>query len=114
MSCPNKLSLQRRRAQNRASQRAFRERKEKHVQHLEEQLEDLETKHRTLAKSYTDLDSTHDKLKREVKQLRGELASLKSSREGSVVNSNFPSREQSLFDSFSAEGLFETGGNIEF
>lgn len=84
------------------------------MQHLEEQLEDLETKHRTLAKSYTDLDSTHDKLKREVKQLRNELASFKTSREGSVVNSNFPSREQSLFDSFSAEGLFETGGNIEF
>lgn len=84
------------------------------MQHLEEQLEDLETKHRTLAKSYTDLDSTHDKLKREVKQLRNELASFKSSRESSVVNSNLPSREQSLFDSFSAEGLFETGGDIEF
>lgn len=104
----------RRRAQNRASQRAFRERKEKHVQHLEEQLEDLETKHRTLAKSYTDLDSTHDKLKREVKQLRGELESLKSSREGSVVGSNLSSREPSLFDSFAAEGLFETGGDIGF
>ncbi|MCJ1464415.1 hypothetical protein MMC07_003028 [Pseudocyphellaria aurata] len=104
----------RRRAQNRASQRAFRERKEKHVQHLEEQLEDLETKHRTLAKSYTDLDSTHDKLKREVKQLRGELESLKSSRESSVIGSNSSSRDPSLFDSLAADGLFETGGDLGF
>ncbi|KAL8947062.1 MAG: hypothetical protein Q9222_006621, partial [Ikaeria aurantiellina] len=45
----------RRRAQNRASQRAFRERKEKHVQHLEHELETLEAKHRELQKSHSSL-----------------------------------------------------------
>jgi FtsZ-binding cell division protein ZapB len=95
--------LQRRRAQNRASQRAFRERKEKHVQRLEQQLEELETKHRELTKSYTDLDSTHDQLKREAKQLRGELDLLKSSREQSLLGI----MEPTLFDPFAADGLFE-------
>ena len=106
---PN-LSPQRRRAQNRASQRAFRERKEKHVQHLEQELETLETKHRTLTKSYTELDSTHAILKQEVQQLRSELQNLKSSRESSVAEIAQPS----IFDRFAAEGLFETGQDISF
>ena len=104
------MSLQRRRAQNRASQRAFRERKEKHVQHLEQQLEDLDTKHRTLAKSYDELDSTHETLKSEVKQLRSELQSIKSSRESSIAEI----AEPSIFDRFAAESLFETGQEISF
>lgn len=95
--------LQRRRAQNRASQRAFRERKEKHVQRLEQQLEDLETKHRELTKSYTDLDSTHDKLQREAKQLREELDLFKSSKEHSLMGI----MEPTLFDPFTTDGLFD-------
>ncbi|KAL9138471.1 MAG: hypothetical protein Q9175_000312 [Cornicularia normoerica] len=90
----------RRRAQNRASQRAFRERKEKHVQHLEHELEELEAKHRNLSRSYTDLDSTHAKLKQEVKQLRSELESVKSSPEGSV--SEHP-QSNNFFDPFSSD-----------
>lgn len=31
-----------------------------------------------------------------------------------MVGSNSSSREPSLFDSFAAEGLFETGGDIGF
>ena len=100
--------LQRRRAQNRASQRAFRERKEKHVQHLEHELEELENKHRTLEKSYTDLDSTHAQLKQEVKQLRSELESVKSSREGSTISE--PSTQSSqYFDPFASDGFFGNG-----
>src|SRR5258708_33057856 len=52
---PNYIGLtshQRRRAQNRASQRAFRERKEKHVKGLEHQLEDLHEKHQDLLQSF--------------------------------------------------------------
>ena len=101
----------RRRAQNRASQRAFRERKEKHVQHLEAELSELESKHRSLAKSYTDLDSTHAHLKREVKQLQSELESVKSSREGSV-NGNESSQPQStnFFNPFTSDGFFGADG----
>ncbi|KAK0515933.1 hypothetical protein JMJ35_001967 [Cladonia borealis] len=98
----------RRRAQNRASQRAFRERKEKHVQHLEHELEELESKHRTLEKSYTDLDSTHAQLKQEVKQLRSELESVKSSREGSISEPSTQSSSQ-YFDPFASDGFFGNG-----
>lgn len=97
----------RRRAQNRASQRAFRERKEKHVQHLEHELEELENKHRTLEKSYTDLDSTHAQLKQEVKHLRSELESVKSSREGSISEPTTQSSQ--YFDPFASDGFFGNG-----
>ena len=103
---------QRRRAQNRASQRAFRERKEKHVQHLEHELEELETKHRDLSRSYSDLDRTHAQLKQEVKQLRSELESVKSSREGSV---NENTQSNNFFDPFSSDSnLFGSGTEVRF
>ena len=115
---------QRRRAQNRASQRAFRERKEKHVQQLERQLEELEAKHRTLTQSYTTLDSTHGQLKQEVEQLRGELisltgASFSSSSSSTTVsqsreNSAAELSEAALFDQFAVEGLFDPGQGITF
>lgn len=104
--------FQRRRAQNRASQRAFRERKEKHVQHLEHELEDLETKHRTLARSYTDLDTTASQLREEVKQLRSELDSVMGSREGSVNNESQPGTN--FFDPFASDGMFGNGTELGF
>jgi chromosome segregation ATPase len=103
---------QRRRAQNRASQRAFRERKEKHVQHLEHELEELENKHRTLEKSYTDLGSTHAQLKQEVKQLRSELDSVKSSREGSITEST--TTQNQFFDPFASDGFFGNGNDARY
>ena len=75
------------------------------MQHLERELEELEAKHRTLAKSYTDLDSTHSKLKREVKQLRSELNSVKSSREGSANEV----RSANFFDPFASDGFYNVG-----
>ena len=103
----------RRRAQNRASQRAFRERKEKHVQHLEHELEQLESKHQHLAKSYTDLDSRHAEAQSEIVQLRNELARLRSSREGSVVGATGQSIKRegntSFFDPFATDAYFGSG-----
>jgi bZIP transcription factor len=49
---PALISAQRRRAQNRASQRAFRERKERHVKSLEQQLEDLHQQYEELLQAY--------------------------------------------------------------
>ncbi|MCJ1272367.1 hypothetical protein MMC21_000153 [Puttea exsequens] len=97
----------RRRAQNRASQRAFRERKEKHVQHLEHELEELESKHRTLTKSYTDLDSNHAQLQQEVKALKSELEVVKSSRESSVNASDATSQQPQQQQGQSSEGFFD-------
>lgn len=59
---------QRRRAQNRASQRAFRDRKEKYTKELGERLQELETKHQNLMQSYETLqakyESAREKLER--------------------------------------------------
>ncbi|KAI4233894.1 MAG: hypothetical protein L6R40_006926 [Gallowayella cf. fulva] len=95
----------RRRAQNRASQRAFRERKEKHVQHLETELQQLEARFRELQTSHTSLGATNEALTKEVEQLRGEI---KTMRVLSVPND---------FDRFAAgeaDGVFETEGDFTF
>jgi hypothetical protein len=72
-------SLQRRRAQNRAAQRAFRERKEKRAKDLEEQLsimtekyKDLETEHLNLQESYEKLQQTIDLLTSDEGRTSGE------------------------------------------
>ncbi|KAL9128339.1 MAG: hypothetical protein Q9217_002969 [Psora testacea] len=112
----------RRRAQNRASQRAFRERKERHVQHLEHELEVLETKHHNLEKSYSEVEGAHAKLKREVEGLREELGRLKAvgSREGSVGVGVVEMKTEDTgegdentnvyFDPFTSDGGFFGGG----
>ena len=68
----------RRRAQNRASQRAFRERKEKHAQDLQQQLNELEAKHRDLKDSYEKLDATNVKMAEEMKCLRDRIVALQA------------------------------------
>ena len=55
---------QRRRAQNRAAQRAFRERKEKHARDLEAQLAVLTDKHNKLETSYSELSAAYEKLRK--------------------------------------------------
>ena len=78
------------------------------MQQLEHQLEDLECKHQTLAKSYTALDSNHLELQREVGQLRSQIASMKSSREGSTISEI---TTPDMFDQFAIEGgMFEPTG----
>lgn len=57
-------SLQRRRAQNRAAQRAFRERKEKHARDLEVELAALNDKYNKLENSHTELNAAYDKLRK--------------------------------------------------
>ncbi|KAK8197908.1 uncharacterized protein BKA78DRAFT_86419 [Phyllosticta capitalensis] len=54
----------RRRAQNRAAQRAFRERKEKHARDLESQLAMLSEKYSKLETSHVELTSAYEKLRR--------------------------------------------------
>ncbi|QSZ33388.1 hypothetical protein DSL72_002976 [Monilinia vaccinii-corymbosi] len=64
----------RRRAQNRASQRAFRDRKEKHMRELEHRLEELEGRHGDLVRSYETLQVEHSGVKQELDRLRTEKA----------------------------------------
>ena len=63
-------SSQRRRAQNRASQRAFRDRKEKHMRELEQRLNELEGRHTNLSRSYESLQHEYSSVKQELDRLR--------------------------------------------
>lgn len=74
----------RRRAQNRASQRAFRDRKEKHAQDLQRQLDELEKKHQELLTSYHELGTTNTKLTTEIHELRTKMSTLHSSRNATL------------------------------
>jgi seryl-tRNA synthetase len=60
---------QRRRAQNRAAQRAFRERKEKHARDLEAQLAQLTDKYNKLESSHTELNAAYEKLRKTIELL---------------------------------------------
>lgn len=62
-------SSQRRRAQNRAAQRAFRERKEKHARDLEVQLSALSEKYNKLEMSHTELNAAYEKLRKTMELL---------------------------------------------
>lgn len=59
----------RRRAQNRAAQRAFRERKERHARDLEAQLSVLSQKYAKLELSHTELNGAYEKLLKTVELL---------------------------------------------
>ncbi|KAF2433576.1 hypothetical protein EJ08DRAFT_59645 [Tothia fuscella] len=59
----------RRRAQNRAAQRAFRERKEKHARDLEVQLAELSNKYQSLETTHAELSAAYDKLQKTLELL---------------------------------------------
>ncbi|EUC43993.1 hypothetical protein COCMIDRAFT_38118 [Bipolaris oryzae ATCC 44560] len=59
----------RRRAQNRAAQRAFRERKEKHARDLENQLSILNEKYSKLEVSHSELNAAYEKLRKTIELL---------------------------------------------
>ncbi|KAF2002224.1 hypothetical protein P154DRAFT_521057 [Amniculicola lignicola CBS 123094] len=59
----------RRRAQNRAAQRAFRERKEKHARDLESQLLVMTDKYNKLEISHTELNAAYEKLRKTIELL---------------------------------------------
>jgi len=67
----------RRRAQNRASQRAFRDRKEKHVKELEHRLQDLEEKHSDLSQSHETLQHEYNSTKKQLSIVLQENESLR-------------------------------------
>lgn len=59
----------RRRAQNRAAQRAFRERKEKHARDLEAQLSVMTEKYTKLEVSHIELNAAYEKLRKTIELL---------------------------------------------
>jgi len=71
----------RRRAQNRASQRAFRDRKEKHMRELEQRLAELEGRHSDTLRSYEALQHEYSSVKQELDRLRKDRGESSGSRD---------------------------------
>ena len=80
--------LQRRRAQNRASQRAFRERKEKHAQDLQNQLDELDEKYKELQAAFDQLGATNKKLEMELEDVRSRAMSIRA-QQNNALNASF-------------------------
>ncbi|KAN0068882.1 hypothetical protein V8E54_013051 [Elaphomyces granulatus] len=77
---PLNPAQRRRKEQNRAAQRAFRERKEKHVRELEQKLNELQQKS-------SDLHETNERLKRELAKVSTENEILRATSSG-IPNSS--------------------------
>ncbi|KAJ9609758.1 hypothetical protein H2200_006086 [Cladophialophora chaetospira] len=75
-SIPDKI--ERRREQNRSSQRAYRERKERHQKELEGQISQWQQKHQMLSRSYSQQTEEVARLKSQIDQLNGEISNLQS------------------------------------
>ncbi|OAL33404.1 hypothetical protein AYO20_07260 [Fonsecaea nubica] len=75
-SIPDKI--ERRREQNRSSQRAYRERKERHQKELEEQITQWQQKHQMLSRSYSQQTEEVARLKAQIEQLNSEITQLQS------------------------------------
>ena len=101
---------QRRRAQNRASQRAFRERRERHLKGIEHQLESLNEEHRDLLASYTRQSDEVAKLHERIQELTSELERLRSSNEASFGDMLIPDK----FDSIPKSDMVYTGPGFYF
>lgn len=69
---------QRRREQNRQSQRAYRDRKEKHQRDLEGQIAVWKDKHEKLSKSYAVQTEEVSQLKAQIEDLNTQILSLQS------------------------------------
>lgn len=98
------ITSQRRRAQNRASQRAFRERKEKHVKGLEHQLEELHEKHQDLLQSYSKQVDEVSRLNARIAHLSSELSTIRHCQDPTFNEVVLPERFDK-FDAFSSTDL---------
>ncbi|KJZ78475.1 hypothetical protein HIM_01866 [Hirsutella minnesotensis 3608] len=96
-----------RKAQNRAAQRAFRERKEKH-------LKDLETKVQELEKASEDANHENTKLRSQLSRITSELNSYKQKLAVlSNANKSWP-RENATFGSAAVHNLNDVSFQFEF
>jgi len=92
----------RRRAQNRASQRAFRERKDRHVKGLECQLENLNEKHQDLLASYSKQAVSVQRLYQQIADLQTQIRTIKSRSEHDLHANHNNNGHLPLPDTFDA------------
>ncbi|MCJ1286250.1 hypothetical protein MMC26_005595 [Xylographa opegraphella] len=80
------LARERRKAQNRAAQKAFRRRKESRIRELEQKLSTLQKDYKGLETSFEDLKTEKDQLQSNLEQLLEENNSLRNSIESSPAS----------------------------
>ncbi|MCJ1235155.1 hypothetical protein MMC14_003121 [Varicellaria rhodocarpa] len=73
------IAKERRKAQNRTAQKAFRHRKETRIKELEQRLEVLEKDYKSLEKAFEDLKVEKEQLRTEIEQLSTDNANLRGS-----------------------------------
>ncbi|MCJ1374517.1 hypothetical protein MMC20_005749 [Loxospora ochrophaea] len=100
----------RRREQNRASQRAFRERKEKHTQELQQQLDEMKKKYQKLMKSYDDLGTVNAKMRAEMDELREKAKVSQSYEDDSLSNMD----DSDIFYQLLSEEDLQADSKLEF
>lgn len=81
----------RRRAQNRASQRAFRERKRHHAETLQHQVREMQKRHDELLESYKDKEDEVTQLHDKIQDLEQKLRLLNASSPSSQSSQTSPS-----------------------
>jgi len=97
--------MQKRKAQNRAAQRAFRERKEKHLKDLETKVEELEKNTETTSQENGQLRAQVERLQVELKEYRKRL---------SWISSNGGARQQAVNTTSRAATLGNGGSDFQF
>ena len=98
--------MQKRKAQNRAAQRAFRERKEKH-------LKDLETKVEELEKASDDASHENSKLRAQIDRISSELNQYKQ-RLAVVTNKQPTQRDKMSFNNAALNSISDVNFQFEF
>ncbi|KAI0968157.1 transcription factor PAP1-domain-containing protein [Xylaria arbuscula] len=99
-----------RKAQNRAAQRAFRERKEKHLKDLETKVEELEKASDATTSENTQLRSQIEKLNVELEQYKKKLTVMS----GRARSSTGPTRGPSTFGSAAIQNINDVNFQFEF
>ncbi|KAI1309264.1 transcription factor PAP1-domain-containing protein [Xylaria venustula] len=99
-----------RKAQNRAAQRAFRERKEKHLKDLETKVEELEKASDATNSENTQLRSQIEKLTVELEQYKKKLTVMS----GRSRSSTGPTRGPSTFGSAAIQNINDVNFQFEF
>lgn len=97
--------MQKRKAQNRAAQRAFRERKERHLKDLEDKVEELE-------KASKDSNHENSKLRSQVEQMSAELGQYKQ--QMSLMSGNQATQKRNAFGSPAVNNLGDVNFQFEF
>ena len=101
-----------RRAQNRASQKAFRDRQAKRVKLLEEEFVRLQQSHHALNHAWAERAEEIRRLKAYIQELTNNIEGMKSPQEPSYDNFHSPEGNFFMLDGPDQYGVYNTGRTL--